>query len=501
MRYSWIPLPVRAACLAIVLAGCGSGADKTDDGPSKLAVATVSQGSVTRVVNASGKIVPRDEVMVGSEVSGRLLEVLVDFNSLVEEGQPLARIDPQTFRNRVRQLESRLVSAGADIKVRQASINRAEVNLSQARSVLERQQGLFAQEAVSEARLKEAERGVGVGEADLELAHAQLESADAQGNQIRAELASARLDLARTTIRSPITGVVIDRKVDPGQTVQASFSAPELFSIAADLSDIRVEAQIVESDVAGLEQGDMVKFTVDAYPDLSLSGTVEQLRLKSQEANNIVTYVAVVSARNDEGKLLPGMTANLEITTDVITDVLRVPALVERFRPTPEEIAAWEDAGNATTKQSAGLNDIVYTRLERIGLPAQKLASVRETIERATLPLRDVINDPEKSFAHTPTRIHLAELIENLLKTQLSPTNYSTYRALLAAERNQRNVTLWVKTPDSKMQRRQVKLGLSDAAYVHVISGLEADEEVVTGIVSGGEDDQRSNRRGQRVRG
>ncbi len=489
---------IQAVLIMLFLASCGSNATEIDADLKKLSVANVSQGDVTRVVNASGKIVPRDEVMVGSEVSGRLLEVLVDFNSPVVEGQPLARIDPQTFRNRVRQLESRMKSAEADIRVRQASISRAEVSLAQARSVLERQRDLFVQKAVSQARLTQAESGVGIAQADLELARAQLESADAQVSQIKAELASARLDLARTTIRSPIDGVVIDRKVDPGQTVQASFSAPELFALAADLSDIRVEAQIVESDVAGLEQGDIVKFTVDAYPDLSIIGTVEQLRLKSKEENNIVTYVAVITARNDDGKLLPGMTANLEITTDVKTGVMRLPAIVERFRPTAEEIAVWEAPSDTAERQAAGLNDTVYARLARINLPTEKLASIRDTVERATLPLRDVINDPEKSFAHTPTRIRLVELTDNLLKTQLSSSDYSAYRALLSAERNQRDVTLWVRAPGGKMQKRQVKLGLSDAAFVEVISGLEAGEEVVTSIVSATDGGQP---RGRKVRG
>ena len=484
----------------LILSGC-SGADAPEtETTAELSAVPLTVGDVTRVVNASGKIVPRDEVMVGSEVSGRILEVAVDFNSRVQAGDLLARIDPESFRNRVRQLNGRLQSAQADIKVREASINRANVNLSQALTVLERQQELFAQNAVSQARLDEAERSVGVSRADLELSMAQLESSKAQVSQIEAEIATARLDLQRTTILSPIDGVIIDRKVDPGQTVQASFSAPELFALAADLSDIRVEAQIVESDVAGLESGDMVKFSVDAYPDLSLTGEVEQLRLKSQEENNIVTYVAVVAAKNDSGKLMPGMTANLEITTDIKSGVNRIPAQAERFRPTPDQVAQWqaESESNKPTEKPS-LNAPAFARLARIGLSQDKLSEVEEALNTASKPLRDIINDPEKPFLHTPMKIRLSELTDNILETQLSPVDYSAYKALIAAERNIREVTLWLKTPDGKMRQQAVKLGLSDGAYIEVIDGLSEGDQIVTGIRVPGQGGGRP--RGGRPRG
>ncbi|MEL6692395.1 MAG: efflux RND transporter periplasmic adaptor subunit [Pseudomonadota bacterium] len=477
---------ISGVLLATVIAGCSAQSSQNAGPQSTLATAPASPGNVTRVVNASGTIVPRDQVMVGSEVSGRILEVRVDFNSIVRAGDTLAIIDPQSFENRVRQLQSRLEATLADTKVRQASIERAQVNYSQALSVLTRQQDLFEQNAASQARLDQANQAVGVARADLRLVEAQLESTLAQVNQIRAELATANLDLERTTISSPIDGVIIDRKVDPGQTVQASFSAPELFALAADLSDIRVEAQIVESDVAGLNAGDRVKFSVDAYPDLALEGTVEQLRLKSQEANNIVTYVAVVAAKNEDGKLMPGMTANLEITTDIKAGVTRIPAQADRFRPTPEQIQKWQVEGAAADAAADNPNAPVLSRLKRIGMSETDYETARATLEQATAPLIEIINDPERTFMHTPTRISLAELTESLLSTQLSPGNYSAYRALMAAERNIRDAALWVQTADGKMQQKPVRLGLSDGAFIEVVSGLEEGEQVVTGIREAG---------------
>ncbi|MEL7032129.1 MAG: efflux RND transporter periplasmic adaptor subunit [Pseudomonadota bacterium] len=472
--------------IASMVAGCTADSSQNADTQAMLATAPVSPGNVTRVVNASGKIVPRDQVMVGSEVSGRILAVQVDYNSIVRAGDTLAIIDPQSFENRVRQLQSRLEATRADTKVRQASIERAQVNYSQALSVLDRQEDLFDQNAASQARLDQANQAVGVARADLRLAEAQLESTLAQVNQIRAELATANLDLERTTISSPIDGVIIDRKVDPGQTVQASFSAPELFALAADLSDIRVEAQIVESDVAGLDKGDRVKFSVDAYPDLMLEGTVEQLRLKSEEANNIVTYVAVVAAKNDDGKLMPGMTANLEITTDIKAGVTRIPAQADRFRPTPAQMETWQAQGATSNAGADDPNAPVLSRLNRIGMSEADYEAAKATLTQATAPLVEIINDPERTFMHTPTRISLAELTENVLSTQLSPENYSAYRALMAAERNIREASLWVQTSDGKMEQKPVRLGLSDGAFIEVVSGLEPGEQVVTGIRESG---------------
>jgi HlyD family secretion protein len=472
---------VMLALLAGVVSCSGKSEKAGNASEASLISAPLSTGAVTRVVNASGKIVPRNQVQVGSEVSGRVLEVKVDFNSKVKVADVLAIINPETFENTVRQLEARLTSAKADIQVQQASLGRAQVNLDQARIVLIRKTGLYKEEAVSKAQLEEATRTVGVSEADVKLAEARLQSAKAQITQIDAQLSNALANLEKTIIRSPIDGVVIDRKIDPGQTVQASFSAPQLFEIAADLSAIQVEAQIVESDVAGLEKGDPAKFSVDAYPDLSVPGVVEQLRLKSNETNNIVTYVAVISARNDSGQLLPGMTANLEIIADIKPRVSRIPAAAERFRPTPDQIERWE-ADKKQQAEPTGLNAPIYARLQRIGLAEDKISSIRAVMEKATKPILDIINDPEKSFMHTPMKARLGEMATNILKTQLAPDNFSKYKALIAAERNIREANLWIKTKDNQMRQVPVKLGLSDGAFIEVISGLEPGQQVITGI-------------------
>ena len=448
-----------------------------------LTTVPASTGEIQRVIGATGKVVPRDEVMVGSEVSGKVVEVLVDFNSSVAEGEVLARIDPTSYESRVRQIRSRIESARADIEVQKASIERARVSLANAEQQLARRTGLFEQDAISAAQLEAAQRDVGVARADRALAEARLESAEASVRQLRAQLREAEADLERTTIRSPITGVVIDRKIDPGQTVQASFSAPELFAIAADLSQIQVEANIVESDVAGLEAGDTARFTVDAYPNSPVQGVVEQLRLKSSEQNNIVSYTAVIAADNPGGRLMPGMTANLQITTDTKRGVRRLPVTAERFRPAPEDLDAFQsDSAGAP----ASLLDPTYARLRAIGLDEGELARFKAQIEPATQGIRDIINDPTRSFMHTPMRIQLGEVTANIVKNALTPDQREAYAAQVALERTIRPVELWVSDGAGKMRQQTVRLGLSDGTFVEVVDGLGENDQVVTGINEGG---------------
>jgi len=214
------------AVLALAIAGCGDqsvgkGKPEQRAGPGggpggavSLQTVGVMKGDVTRVISASGKVIPQEQVMVGSEVSGRVVDVQVDFNSVVKKDDVLAEIDAEKFNNTLEQLRGRLRSAEADIQVQDASINRAQVSYEQNQKVLNRQSMLFEQEAVSKARLEEAERAVGVAEADLKLAEARLESAKATIEQTKAQIRNAQTDIRRTVIRSPIDGVIIERKIN-----------------------------------------------------------------------------------------------------------------------------------------------------------------------------------------------------------------------------------------------------------------------------------------------
>lgn len=484
-RSKRIHVPLKPLILlgAFAFAACSGGSEPTEAVRS-LQTVSPSVGDITRVVGATGKIVPREEVMVGSEVSGRVIDVLVDFNSAVKAGDVLARIDPTSFDSRVQQILSRIDSARAEINVQKASVESAQVNLDNGQLQLTRREGLFQQQAISQAQLEGAQRDVGVFTANLKLAEARLVSSEASLRQQRAQLEEARADQDRTTITSPIDGVVIDRKIDPGQTVQASFSAPELFTIAADLSQIQVEAVIIESDVAGLEAGDTARFTVDAYPDDPVEGIVEQLRFKSQETNNIISYIAIIGAENPANRLMPGMTANLQIVTEVKSRSRRLPVSVERFRPSPQDLAQFEKRSEGD-EEPVSLLSPTFARLSTIGLSGARVDAFREQIEPATLRMRDLINDPTKSFMHTPMRIAMNELIDTRLKTFLTAPERQAYTAQVGLERTIRPVELWVATADGKMSQKTVKLGLSDGSFVEVVDGLTDTDQVVTGVGDG----------------
>jgi len=242
---------------ALVLQGCGNadaasgkaggGAkDEMTQAPS-LQTGVVSRGEIAKIINATGTVRPDITVQVGSEVSGKILSIDVDFNSVVKAGDVLAVIDPENLENRVAQAVAIVENRKADININLATVQRADVNAAQAKRSLNRREQLFAENAISKAQLEETERAMQLAEADTVLAKARLDGSQSSLKQAQADLRSAKVNLARTVIKAPIDGVVIERLVDPGQTVAASFSAPELFKIAGDLSKIKIDAAIVES--------------------------------------------------------------------------------------------------------------------------------------------------------------------------------------------------------------------------------------------------------------
>ena len=286
-----------------------------------LETAKVERGEVAQIVSASGAVRALTTVEVGSQVSGQIIALNADYNSEVKEGEIIALIDPQTFETRVASGKADVQSAEAGLSVQRANIESAEATLAQAERDYARQQALFAADAVAQSTLEDNERALAVAKANLNVSRAQLQTSQATLSQRKASLQSAEVDLERTIIRSPIDGVVISRDVDVGQTVAASFSAPVLFTIAQNLEDIRIDASVVEADIGGINAGDAANFTVDAYPDQNFTGTVEQVRLASETLQNVVTYTVVIEAKNLRGRLLPGMTANVEITADKREDV------------------------------------------------------------------------------------------------------------------------------------------------------------------------------------
>ncbi len=293
----------------------------------------VTRGDVIRKVSASGKVRALNTIKVGAEVSGQITKVYVDFNSPVQAGQVLAEIDPTRVRARVEQSEAQVAVARANLQQTAANVARARAELEIQERDFDRQKALAERGFVSKAGLDIAQSKLNSARNALQVALAQAQSGGAQIRQGNAELSSATLDLKRTVIVAPASGVIINKLVEPGTTVAASFQTPNLFEIAADTTKMQVEASVDEADIGQIREGQMVSFTVDSYPDDVFKAKVRQVRQAPVEAQNVVSYLVIIDVDNVNGKLLPGMTANVEIITDVRKNVTRVPTNAMRFRP------------------------------------------------------------------------------------------------------------------------------------------------------------------------
>ncbi len=302
-RKVWIAV---AIVLLVVLAGGWWMKSRGRKVAPKYRTAEVTRGDVTSTVSATGSVEPVLQVHVGSQVSGTVAKLYVDFNSHVRAGQVLAQLETSAFRARLAQAE--------------ASVARAEAALTNGNLALQRTIAL-------------QKKGDYVAQADVDAAQAVVAQQKADLKQAQASLQSAQVDLSHTTISSPIDGVVISRSVDVGQTVAASLQAPELFLIANDLKKMQVETKIDEADIGRIRAGLPVQFTVDAFPDVNFDGTVSQVRLEPLTESNVVTYTTVISTRNDDLKLRPGMTANVTVNVETRRDVLEVPNAALRFKP------------------------------------------------------------------------------------------------------------------------------------------------------------------------
>jgi HlyD family secretion protein len=322
----------------------------------------IERGSLQATVSASGAVNPVTQVSVGTQVSGQIRDLYVDFNSEVKAGQLIAQIDPETFEYRVRSSQADVDAARAAVLTAQATasasraqVARVQVDLDEAQRDLERKLSLVEKQFVAQSEADRARALVNTSTAALRAAQAQLavteaqiKTASANVAQREAALAQARIDLARTRITSPVDGIVIKRAIEKGQTVAASLQAPELFVIAQNLSDMQVDASVDESDVGRIRTGQRATFTVDAFPGQTFEGTVRQVRKAAQTIANVVTYVAVVGFSNTGSRLMPGMTANVRVITDARESVLKVPNAALRVRIAGVEPPAAAASGAAS---------------------------------------------------------------------------------------------------------------------------------------------------------
>lgn len=329
--------------------------------------AVVDKANIQNSVTATGTIEAVTTVTVGTQVSGIVNHLYVDYNSVVKKGQVIAELDKTNLLSQLYSTKAVLASAKANVasaqdnvlKV-QADLRSAEANIGYQRANFNRyttlyKKGLISATEYENARLtyQQAEASVAAYHQQVAQARSQVVTARQQVAQSQEQVNQAQTNLGYATITSPIDGVVISKSVEEGQTVAASFSTPELFTIAKDLTNMRVIANVDEADIGDVKVGERVAFTVDAYPDDTFHGKVTQVRQKATTTNNVVTYEVVISANNADLKLKPGLTANVTIYTQERAGVVSIPSKALRFTPTKETVGKEyiiQDVANAKNK-------------------------------------------------------------------------------------------------------------------------------------------------------
>ena len=403
----------------------------------------VTRGDIVDVVSATGTLEAVTTVEVGTQVGGIIQELYADFNSIVKKGQVIARLDPTLLQTNIEQQRANVVRSEADL-------DRLKVALADSKQKLERAKTLFDKQLLPRTELETAE--VNVRSAD-----AQIRSAEAGLTQARSQLNSAEVNLNHTVIKAPIDGIVISRAVEPGQTVNAGMSAPTLFVLAADLTKMQVNANIDESDVGRMRPGQAVTFRVDAYPNESFTGAVEQVRLQPTTVQNVVTYQTVIEVPNQQLKLKPGMTATVTIEVARKNGVLRVPAAATRFRPSAEVFAALKQDVPQQAQRGGGNG----ANANRAGQPAQARQNVNaQTATPATGQLGRVASVPSIKGGAT--------------------TVDSLFGPLPTVETRG---TVWLFV-NKQLKPVRVRLGTSDGANTEVLNGdeLPVGAEVVTSV-------------------
>ena len=319
----------------------------------------VEKGDIQATVTATGTVNAVTTVLVGTQVSGTIKKIYVDFNSPVKPGQLIAQIDPATFQAQVDQAKANFLSA-------KANLEKAEASLLDTKRTMERNRELFTKNLIARSDLD-------TSETNYDAAKAQVSAAKAQIAQTEATLKYAETNLEYTKILSPVHGIVVSRNVDVGQTVAASFQTPTLFNIAQDLTKMQIDTNVAEADVGKVKEGKDVEFTVDAYPDITFKGRVSQVRNAPITVQNVVTYDVVIYVDNPELKLKPGMTANVSIIISSKEDVLKIPNAALRFKPTEavkgkvhqKGPGVWivEDKKPKRVKVETGISDGNYTEV------------------------------------------------------------------------------------------------------------------------------------------
>jgi HlyD family secretion protein len=479
----WLPIVLAAA----IAGGVGYYYwQQRQAAPLDIQTATATLGDVRRAVSTSGTVRALGTVEIGSQLSGNIGEVNVDFTSEVKQGEVLARIEPSTFETRVREEEAGVAVARANVALQEASVVRAEANLHKAGLDHQRAAELVRKGVGAQAALDTAIAAQHSATAELAIAKANVDNAKATLEQRQATLDSTRIDLERTYIRSPINGVVIERLAEPGQTVAASMTAPKLFTIAQDLSKVQIDAQVDEADIGQVTRDNPVTFTVDAYPDMTFKGVVEQIRLAPVNLTNVVTYSVVIAAENLHGRLLPGMTANVEIITGEHKQVVVVPNEALRYQPRGAAQAAlvrdsWASGVNPFAGDDRRARLLARLK-DQLDLGQDELSKINAGLEAEFAAIRSSAAAAGTATAQEDMREQARMRIAKVLREVLTPEKYKRYEELQRQRpTGPRRTTLWTYEGGALVPY-EVRLGLADGNVTEIVDGLSEGAQVVVRV-------------------
>lgn len=502
--------------VAVVLAALAAGAYVLWGGalnaPPAYRTAKVERGDLTAAVSATGTLNPVVSVQVGSQVSGQIKELYVDYNSQVKKGQLIARIDPEAFALKVNQASADLEATRASVLTQRANVmalraemSRAKVALADAEREHKRNLMLIEKNFVSaaardksQAAFEIAQEQVRTAEAQVAVGEAQVRNAEAVIRQREAQLASAKVDLDRTQIRAPVDGIVVKKSVEPGQTVAASLQAPELFVIAQDLRQMQVDTSIDEAEIGRVRVGQQATFTVDSFPGRTFRGTVSQVRKAAQVVQNVVTYTAVIGTSNADLSLFPGMTANVRIVTDTREKALRVPNAALRFRPAGQGPAAPDTKGAAAGAESSGPPDAkgggqaFRERLTKeLNLTTEQQAKVETIMNETRDRIREVNTDNATERQQQVQKLRAASRAR--IAEVLTPEQRTRFEAMSGGGAGGRTTAgrVYVLDDKGRPQAVNLRLGLTDGTYTEVVAGELAEGALV--ITGAGAEAGKSN--------
>lgn len=413
----------------------------------------VTRGAIRKVVVTSGTIRPLKTVQVGSQLSGRVKSLHADFNDIVKAGQLLAKLDPNTFEAKAQQAAADLDAAKAKLLNNEAAMRKALIIQKYAKRALERQASLQRKGLASGLKLDEAQRDAEVMPAEIEILRANVENAKSLISQKKALLDQALIDLEKTEIRAPTDGIVLDRSVDVGQTVAASFTAPELFRIAVDLSRIHVEAQVNEADIGAVRADNPVSFSVDAYPREKFKARVIQVRLAPEKDKNVVTYTVIIEADNKDRKLFPGMTANVAIETAMRAGVVRLPVDALRFKPS-----------RSVLEQSDLSTDIKTFLQKRIAVARKTLELTDDQVGK----LRDVVSEFAKANSRKMPASRANRLFDKILQSLLTDNQREKANAIKIGNVEPETAIVWVLSSSGEPRRGVVQVALANRDHAEL---------------------------------